>query len=206
MTGTMVQLPRELEMLIDSRLDTIERMLVGRVPRQDRLAIVREVESQIYELLQEGEHEEPSRDSVLAVLARLDPPEAYLPDDTTRNRPGAGSPVSPAGVRMMPVQKPGNLRAAQASGILGLIALFLPLLSPLPYALGMALQSEIVMIAGWGAEILAVLALGVVGIVLGIYSRFKGAWAIVGVVTSAWSILLVLVAFVSVLLFVISGG
>jgi hypothetical protein len=52
MTGTMVQLPRELEMLIDSRLETIERMLVGRVPRQDRLAIVREVESQIYDLLQ----------------------------------------------------------------------------------------------------------------------------------------------------------
>ena len=54
MTSTMVQLPQALETLIESRLDTIDRMLVGRVPRQDRLAIVREVESQIYDLLQEG--------------------------------------------------------------------------------------------------------------------------------------------------------
>ncbi len=83
MTGTTVQLPRELETLVNSRLDTIDRMLVGRVPRQDRLGIVREVESQIYDLLGEGGHEEHSRDSVLAVLARLDPPEAYLPDQTT---------------------------------------------------------------------------------------------------------------------------
>lgn len=83
MMATTVQLPRALEMLIDSRLDTIDRMLVGRMARSDRLAIVREVESQIYDLLQEGEQEEHTRESVLAVLARLDPPEAYLPDEAT---------------------------------------------------------------------------------------------------------------------------
>ena len=36
-----------VQTLIDSRLDTIDRMLLGRLSRQDRLAIVREVESQI---------------------------------------------------------------------------------------------------------------------------------------------------------------
>ena len=39
--------------LIDSRLDTIDRMLLGRFPRSERLEVVREVESQIYDLLGE---------------------------------------------------------------------------------------------------------------------------------------------------------
>ena len=45
MTTTTAQLSESLQILIDSRLDTIDRMLLGRVSRQDRLAIVREVES-----------------------------------------------------------------------------------------------------------------------------------------------------------------
>lgn len=188
MTGTMVQLPRALEMLIDSRLDTIDRMLVGRVSRQDRLAIVREVEAQIYDLLQQGEHEEPTRESVLAVLARLDPPEAYLPDE------GAGE-TGRALVSLPPrsrIAAPPDGRvshAGRASGILGLVAVFLLLLSPLPYGVGIVLQNEIIMICGWGAELLAVLTASVLGIVLAGYARFKGAWAIVGLVSSALAVL-----------------
>jgi len=204
MTGTTVQLAQALETLIDSRLDTIDRMLVGRLPRQDRLAIVREVESQIYDLLQEGEHEEPSRDSVLAVLARLDPPEAYLPDETTGETAGARLSVSP---RMRVTTPPGqrNQSAGRVSGIFGLVAVFLILLSPFPYVLGLLAQNEFVMLFGWGAEILAVLAVGIVGIVLGIRASVKGAWAIVGVVASALSIVAVLVAS-AILLALLAGN
>jgi len=204
MTGTMVQLPRVLETLIDSRLDTIDRMLVGRVPRQDRLAIVREVESQIYDLLQEREHEEHSRDSVLAALARLDPPEAYLPDETTGEPARAGLSVSPR-MRVTAPPEQRNQDAGRTSGILGLIAAFLVLLSPFPYILGMLAQNEFVMLFGWGAEILAVLAVGIVGIVLGIHARGKGMWAIIGLGANALSILTTLIA-AAILLALIIGG
>ena len=88
MTVATAQISESLQTLIDSRLDTIDRMLLGRLSRQDRLAIVREVESQIHELLQERDADELTREDVLAVLARLDPPEAYIPDETE------GEPVS----------------------------------------------------------------------------------------------------------------
>src|SRR5262249_22173524 len=120
MTGTMVQLPRALEVLIESRLDTIDRMLVGRVPRQDRLAIVREVESQIYDLLQEGEYEEPTRESVLTVLGRLDPPEAYLPDESTGVPAGVSLPNSRR-TQITPRAQVPNAHSSRASGILGLV-------------------------------------------------------------------------------------
>ena len=80
-TDQRIYLSESLQSLIDSRLETIERMLLGRVARAERMAIVREVESQIHELLGERETDELSREDVLAVLARLDPPEAYLPEE-----------------------------------------------------------------------------------------------------------------------------
>ena len=41
MTVAAVHLSGSVQTLIDSRLDTIDRMLLGRLSRQDRLAIVR---------------------------------------------------------------------------------------------------------------------------------------------------------------------
>src|SRR5262245_45759531 len=75
------RLPRHLQRLIDARLDTIDRMLLGRLPRADRLAVARDVESQIHELLGERPGHELDREDVLAVLAQLDPPEAYVPEE-----------------------------------------------------------------------------------------------------------------------------
>jgi hypothetical protein len=81
-TEGFIQVPELLQSLIDSRLDTIDRMLLGRLPRGERLEIVREVESQIFELLRERTGgTELSREDVLDALRRLDPPEAYLPED-----------------------------------------------------------------------------------------------------------------------------
>ena len=45
------QVPGTVQALIDCRLDTIDRMLLGRLPRSDRMEVVQEVESQIFELL-----------------------------------------------------------------------------------------------------------------------------------------------------------
>ncbi len=76
-----IHVSESLQTLIDCRLDTIDRMLLGRLPRSERVEIVREVESQIFDLLGERNSDELTREDVLAVLARLDPPEAYLPDE-----------------------------------------------------------------------------------------------------------------------------
>src|SRR5439155_786776 len=113
--------------------DTIDRMLLGRVPRMDRLAIVREVEGQIYDLLQERGDDEPDRDDVLAVLARLDPPEAYLPD---------AEDGAPAAVRIPMVARaarPGRdpvPAVSRASGIVGLCALGLFMLALVFFTIG----------------------------------------------------------------------
>ncbi len=101
------QISESLQMLIDSRLDTIDRMLLGRLSRQDRMAIVREVESQIHELIQASEGDELTREDVLAVLARLDPPEAYLPNETD------GGPVT---VRGLLRHEQSNLCSRPTSG------------------------------------------------------------------------------------------
>src|SRR5271166_1244843 len=76
-----IHVSESLQSLIDCRLDTIDRMLLGRLPRSARVEIVREVESQIFELLGARNNDELTREDVLAVLGRLDPPEAYLPDE-----------------------------------------------------------------------------------------------------------------------------
>jgi hypothetical protein len=43
MTVATARISESLQTLIDSRLDTIDRMLMGRVGRAERMAIVREV-------------------------------------------------------------------------------------------------------------------------------------------------------------------
>ena len=110
-TDQRIYLSESLQCLIDSRLDTIERMLLGRVARAERLAIVREVESQIHELLSERETDELSREDVLSVLARLDPPEAYLPEED-----------SPLIRRRRPADRFGRPLGLQTPGISGLRA------------------------------------------------------------------------------------
>ncbi len=132
MTMTSVRLAGSLQTLIDSRLDTIERMLMGRVPRQDRLAIVKDVETQIFDVLQEGGTDEPTREDILAALARLDPPEAYLPEDGEVGEAAAVSAPRLATGRIIaaPSNRPENSKVGKISGILGLATLLLATLAP----------------------------------------------------------------------------
>ncbi len=74
-----VDLPVVLQRIIDARLDNIERALMTRnISRSDRHQILSAIEDQIMEMLQHSSGEAPSRDEVLSILAKLDPPEAYL--------------------------------------------------------------------------------------------------------------------------------
>jgi hypothetical protein len=67
---------------IDDRLDAIDRVLLrAGVSRGERRSIVEEVENQVYELLARRADGEPTRADVEAVLASLDPPEEYAPEE-----------------------------------------------------------------------------------------------------------------------------
>jgi hypothetical protein len=197
MAVASVPLVESLQTLIDSRLDTIDRMLLGRLARQDRLAIVHEVEAQIHDLLGERDNRDLSRDDVLAVLARLDPPEAYLPDEaageTVRPRPASPARVTPPARKTVP-------GIAKASGILGVVTLtmlfvFGPLFWLLAAQGGFGL-GEIFVIA----ILLFTPLISVVGLVLGLCARLNGAWAIAGVVAGAVSLLVSMAAGILVLL------
>jgi hypothetical protein len=180
-------LSASLQTLIDSRLDTIDRMLLGRVARADRLAIVRDVESQIFELLQgRAEAGELGRDDVLAVLATLDPPEAYLPEgpdgetgrvDATTRRQFA-SPARAVG--------PGT---GKAGGILGLATLVFVGFSPLIIIGSELTGSEAIALILWFGTIGSIVAGGVTAVALSAYSRLRGPWAVVGLVTGILSVL-----------------
>lgn len=75
-------LSNALQAIIDNRLDAIDQNLLrAGLPRHQRRSIVEEVENQILEMLTRLEVEEWTRADVLAVLAKLDPPEAYVPED-----------------------------------------------------------------------------------------------------------------------------
>jgi hypothetical protein len=193
-TDQRTYLSGSLQRLIDSRLDTIERMLLGRVARAERMAIVREVEAQIHELLAERETDELSRDDVLAVLARLDPPEAYLPEEDSPTDP-APAPRTSIRPTARPVDS-GNLKVARASGILGLLALASVLvLLPCAYLIAGLIHSEALFLVLGGGTLLIILSSAILGITFGCYARKSGAWALVGIVTSIVSLFLSLLMF-----------
>jgi hypothetical protein len=187
MTIATAQLAESLRTLIDSRLDTIDRMLLGRLTRPDRLAIVREVESQIQELLQTSDADELTREDVLAVLARLDPPEAYLPDE-------AGTPTTPlravTSSGSKPVQPRTDPKAGRASGILGLASLALVVIYPALFMIAIFLESMVVAVALCAVTLAFAFPAGILGLVLGVYTRKSGAWSIVGIAASVLSLLL----------------
>ncbi len=165
-THRRIQLSTALQSLIDSRLDTIDRMLLGRVDRGERLAIVREVESQIDELLGERDADDLSREDVLAVLGRLDPPEAYLADELESEGHGEvrGSARQPVrGARQ------GHQGVARASGFLGLGGLLALMLLILSTYAAEALGSELPLFIGAALSIPCTFVCCVLSITLGIY-------------------------------------
>jgi len=98
---TAEMLNPQLRSIIDARLDAIDRVLVqALIGWTERRNIVEEVETQIFELLARRSPS-PTEEDVLAVLAAIDPPEAYLPEGSSE-RPVvvAASTAGAAGPRV----------------------------------------------------------------------------------------------------------
>jgi hypothetical protein len=190
-------LSETLQRLVDARLDTIDRMLLGRVNRQDRLAIVREVETQIHDLLQDREPGSLDREDVLAVLARLDPPEAYLPEDFAESQAGIRPDSIPRGLSRDRVSRS---RTSRTSGIVGLASMGMILVSVAMFFLGELAESEIILLVGTFGAIGLTFVLGVIATTLAAYVKLRGAWAVVGLVTGILSTITALGSGVTLLL------
>src|SRR5260221_8529977 len=88
-------LSNDLQAIVDNRLDAIDQNLLrAGLPRHQRRSVVEEVENQILEMLSRLEVEELTRADVLAVLAKLDPPEAYVPEDAPGRQAAEGVSVT----------------------------------------------------------------------------------------------------------------
>jgi hypothetical protein len=164
-------------------------MLLGRLSRQDRLAIVREVESQIHELLGERNLDELEREDVLDVLRRLDPPEAYLDDETEQVGVAPRSQSQRHRV-VAPPNDVGSARVGQVAGILGLVALVFTCVIPAGFVVAELLESAVAFYSLSGGSFFLAIVASILGLTLGIFARRSGAWAIVGIVASMLSIVL----------------
>jgi hypothetical protein len=187
MTVVTAQISESVQTLIDSRLDTIDRMLLGRVSRQERLAIVTEVESQIHELLHASDSDELTREDALAVLARLDPPEAYIPEENDGDRVSLHSTIPARERQSGPA---ASYKIGRAAGVLGVSALALLLLLPVEYLIAAALNSEVAAEILFGGTLLLMFIAGVLGLTFGIIARKSGPSALVGIVTSSLALVL----------------
>jgi hypothetical protein len=182
-----------LQTLVDARLDTIDRMLLGRVNRQDRLAIVREVESQVFDLLQRPEGSPIDRDDVLAVLARLDPPEAYLPDDDSPVVAPRSSRIAVAPRAVPASRETQSGRLGLTGGVLGIVSLAIPPFFPIA-ELGeitpffpIAELGEVTPGAAAAAVFFGLMSLwfltALLAIIFAAMVRLRGSWPVVGLIT-----------------------
>ena len=148
--------------------------------------MVREVEGQIYELLGERGGHELDREDVLAVLAKLDPPEAYLPEEGGYEAAAVLLPSRPVG---RADRGATESRRAAVVGILGLLLIGLVMLWPATYLLAVAGVNIGVMLALLYGESFLMIGAGVPIFVLSIIWRRGGAWALVGMVAGALGVL-----------------
>ncbi len=182
--------------LIDARLETVERALFGRISRAERLDIVGEVESRIDELLRErcGPANEPTREDVLAVLAKLDPPEAYLEFESGEDvrLPGFERPMSFA--PSLSASEDKRLRKhAFVSGICGIIGILGALAAPVAFFLAVQMDSTLVFLGGGLFCASTSLVAGTSALIFAGLSRLKTSWAIAGLVLGVMSEMLVLI-------------
>lgn len=117
-----LSLSPELQTLVEMRLDLVERVLIdARLSRSERGSILQELEGQILQLI-ERRTEHPTREDVLAVLADLDPPEAFLAEtddwmqDSPRTRTASSRPLPQNASHSTPPAQPPLL--AIWSGVL----------------------------------------------------------------------------------------
>jgi hypothetical protein len=114
----------ELQSLIDLRLDLVDRVLQdARLSRAERTGILEELAGQIQEQL-DRRSSEPTREDLLAVLAELDPPEAFqetFDGESDRPRPQPRSAANTS--RRAPAAAPVSALGLWAGGLVGGVAL-----------------------------------------------------------------------------------
>ncbi len=188
------ELDPSLQLLIETRLDILDRILVGRVSRGDRMSILGEVESQIEELVSQKDAATLSRADLLEILGRIDPPEAYIPDDLderesrmTRRRYVA-MPLVRVRAAVTPAAPPS--RTGLIGGILGLTTLgMMFLIGLISLGTAMLFESEAVFFIGLFLASVIGITGGVAALILGIMGRHQGALAIIGIVSGTLSFL-----------------
>lgn len=184
-TMTVHALPEAQQMLIDSRLETIERMLMGRVPRADRLAIIEEVELQIYELIGDRDPDLITAEDIVEILRQLDPPEAYLTNDDIGVESRTTSQPMPrfeldAMHSVQPLHTGGRM-----GGIMGICSIGLIFAVPIIWML-FAFTSQIVgLLIALALVALLGISAGITGLVMSIRNRRQGVLPILGIVTSS---------------------
>jgi hypothetical protein len=200
MTVTKMRLDDALQALVDARLDTIDRMLMGHLPRRDRLAIVQDVEAQIDEMLDGLGAEGVTREALMAILSRMDPPEAYIPEAggqqvTPKARQVEVSARLPDSIRVRPADR---YEMSLTSAIVAMISLALSL-ATIAYVVAATYHyfnrksdlAVLILIFAWftltfsGGSAAALLG--------GINWRRKGgAWAMTGLVVGSAAVLVTL--------------
>jgi hypothetical protein len=120
------------------------------------------------------------------VLARLDPPEAYLPEGTG-SAPGSDRMSIPA--RAPIVKRRADAWAGRASARWGLSTFAVFLLFPFSYLVLAAENSLVLAYILPGSMVVVMFISSVVSLTLGIYARRSGAWAVVGIATSVLGLL-----------------
>jgi len=182
-----------VQQMIDSRLDAVDRALMGLLPRNDRLETVAQVEKRIRELA--------AADS--AVEANLQAQvEHAKPDDLARLGEGAergqfssaSQPLTSTIGRMTSPSRLKQSALALSSGISGIMALLLLFVSPIAFfAISSLGSDEVVSLVLLGALVAAVAIGGAAAVVLGVAAlvrlnrradRLVGhGWAITGLCT-----------------------
>ena len=186
---TMAHLTPALQELVNLRLDAIDRILLNNVARSDRIGIVAEVEAQIFELLTERGTDELTRDDLLAVLTELDPPEAYLPEQSAQQAGAISGRERRAPTHARPA-RPTESRVGIVGGIVGMSALGMLLLMPLVYLVATGLESEELLIIGLGFTGGLMALGGLLGFALSIYAQFRSSYSVVGAISGFMALLL----------------
>lgn len=85
MSSETISSPLTGHPLIEARLESLDRLLLGHVPRAARLEAVRQTEAHIDSLLAAMPASALDREQILGILARVAPPESFLPTEFAGN-------------------------------------------------------------------------------------------------------------------------
>lgn len=173
---TTATLSPALRALIDERLDGIERVLRrARTPRPERQEILDSVENQILEMLAKRAADEPTRRDLFAVLAELDPPEAYaLGDEGRRGDSDAEQVAKPKPVESKTEAPPAKWSTLAIIAGLGVVV----------WIVGAAATIASAFVIGNDAAALAIYVGLPIGVVAAFVNTGIGIWAMVKIVQS----------------------